>query len=88
MDTVLIIIGTVNAVLLIIILVKLFFGGKQEIDTGSIVSSVKDGLNASQRELREEMSGSVQKLRQDNGGEHYRDAADDQRASGGPAGAD
>ena len=40
MDTVLIIIGTVNAVLLIIILVKLFFGGKQEIDTGSIVSSV------------------------------------------------
>ena len=60
MDTVLIIIGTVNAVLLIIILVKLFFGGKQEIDTGSIVSSVKDGLNASQRELREEMSGSVQ----------------------------
>ena len=60
MDTVLIIIGTVNAVLLIIILVKLFFGGKQEIDTGSIISSVKDGLNASQRELREEMSGSVQ----------------------------
>ena len=60
METIIIIIGAVNAVLLIIILIKLFTGTKAEIDAGSIISSVKDGLSASQRELREEMSGSVQ----------------------------
>lgn len=60
MDTVIIVIGAVNAVLLIMILIKLFTGTKADIDVSSIVSSVKDGLSASQRELREEMSGSVQ----------------------------
>ena len=57
METVILIIGVVNAVLLILILMR---GGKVNIDTGSIVSSVKDGLSESQKQLREEVSGSVQ----------------------------
>lgn len=57
METVILIIGVVNAVLLILILMR---GGKVNIDTGSIVSSVKDGLGESQKQLREEVSGSVQ----------------------------
>ena len=57
METVILIIGVVNAVLLILILMR---GSKVNIDTGSIVSSVKDGLGESQKQLREEVSGSVQ----------------------------
>lgn len=60
MDTIILIIGVLNVVLLVIVIVKLFISGKITVDTDNIVSSVKDGLSASQRELREEMSGSVQ----------------------------
>ena len=60
METVILIVGIVNAVLLLVILIKLLTNGKPEIDTGSIISAVKDGLSASQRELREEMANSVQ----------------------------
>ena len=58
METIMVVIGGVNAVLLILVLVKLYTG--KSIDETSIISSVKDGLNASQRELREEMAGNVQ----------------------------
>ena len=59
METAILVIGAVNAVLLLVILLKLFLGGKVSINTDTGVSSVKDGLNASQRELREEMAGNV-----------------------------
>ena len=58
METIMVVIGGINAVLLILILIRLYTGKK--IDETSIISSVKDGLNASQRELREEMAGNVQ----------------------------
>ena len=48
----------VNLLLLVVVLIKLFTGNKP-VDTDSMVSSVKDGINASQRELREELANSI-----------------------------
>ena len=60
MDIVTVVIGGVNAALLIMVLIKLYTGKTEKIDENNIISSVKDGLNASQRELREEIAGNVQ----------------------------
>ena len=60
MDTIMIVIGGINAVLSVMVLIKLYTSKTEKIDENSIISSVKDGLSASQRELREEMAGNVQ----------------------------
>ena len=61
MDIVIIIIGIITIIMLAIVLVKLLMGSNEvEIDVDKVISAVKDGLNSSQKDLREEMTGSVQ----------------------------
>ena len=60
MDVVIIIIGIITIVMLAIVLIKAFMGNTVEVDLDKVISAVKDGLNSSQRDLREEMAGSVQ----------------------------
>ena len=54
------ILGVINLLLIVAVMVKLFMNSRVKVDTDGIVSSVKDGLSSSQRELREELSGSIQ----------------------------
>ena len=59
MDTAILIVGIVNGVLLAVILIRMYLG-KDRTDPASLIASVKEGLAGPQRELREEVSGSVQ----------------------------
>lgn len=54
------ILGVINLLLIVAVMVKLFMNSRVKFNTDGIVSSVKDGLSSSQRELREELSGSIQ----------------------------
>ncbi|WP_295167838.1 DNA recombination protein RmuC [Ruminococcus sp.] len=61
MDIVIIIIGIITIIMLAVILIKMLMSNNEvEIDVDRVISAVKDGLNSSQRDLREEMTGSVQ----------------------------
>ena len=61
MDTALLIIGIVIVILLAVVLIKMFMGsGEVDVDVDKVIIAVKDGLSSSQRDLREEMTGSVQ----------------------------
>lgn len=50
----------INLLLLVVVIIKLFIGNKSTEEADRIVASVKDGLSASQRELREETANSIQ----------------------------
>ena len=61
MDIIIIVIGIITIILLAIVLVKMFMGGGEvDVDVDKVIIAVKDGLSSSQRDLREEMTGSVQ----------------------------
>lgn len=61
MDTAILIIGIVIVILLAVVLIKMFMGsGEVDVDVDKVIIAVKDGLSSSQRDLREEMTGSVQ----------------------------
>jgi len=59
LETVILILVAVVMVMLIVVLIKLFTFGGVDVDVTKVISAVKDGLGASQRELREEMAESV-----------------------------
>ena len=61
MDIIIIVIGIITIILLAVVLIKMFMGsGEVDVDVDKVIIAVKDGLSSSQRDLREEMTGSVQ----------------------------
>ena len=67
METVILILAAAALVLLIIVLIRLFTFRGAEVDVSQVISAVKDGLGASQRQLREEMAESVRSSVKDMG---------------------